>query len=340
MNATPETQIAEHECILPLYARITGIVLISIIIVLGAVGNIAVCIILRVFKNRFDSVSHLFVINVAISDLLTSLTVVPFDVVYWTSFPVFPLSPSICRLWNALYFAFLAASSIGVSLIGVDIFLAVTKPLRYHVIVTKTKAYWILGISWLWSLAVGVLIYIFQEEPPQNAYLFELNTVAYGCYLIVHIALPSFVIPALYAKLFFIARGHARKVEPSGPALTDVNRAKLTVKRQLSMAKTFLFITIVFFLCWYPFFIVQMFYVFQWEKYVDWCKLETTDTVVCWFGYVQCCINPILYVFRRKNTRRIIFGQCRKPQQTGIFSVRKTMNTATGSPIKNATIME
>ncbi len=78
------------------------------------------------------------------------------------------------------------------------------------------------------------------------------------------------------------------------------------------MAKTFCFITVSFFLCWYPFLVVQLFYVFKLDEKVDWCKLETADTLVCWFSYLQCCLNPIFYVFRRKKIRSLITNRLTK----------------------------
>ncbi len=330
MNSTNSNQ--EESCILPVYARVTGIVLITLIMAIGTIGNIAVCVIITIFKRSFETVSHFFVINVAISDLLTCLTVLPFDIIYWLNFPVFPLGSDICRLWNAFYFGFLTASSIALTLISIDIYLAVTMPLHYQMMVTKGKAFLAIGIGWLWSITTGVLIFIFQEKPPEGEYLFDLNPIAYGLYLAIHILLPSLVIPVFYAKIFMIARKHELKITPqastsqqtssresraSKSGFKSTNESGVSLKRQLSMAKTFFFITMSFFLCWYPFFVVQLIYVFKLDGKVDWCRLETADTIVCWLSYLQCCLNPVFYVFRRKNIRRRIFNRFKKHEYEG-----------------------
>ena len=313
------------ECNLPTYARVIGLASIIGIMILGAVGNFAVGITLCIFRKRFDSVSHLLILNVAVSDFLTSVTVLPFDIVYWHEFPVFPLSPSMCRLWNSFFFTFLASSSISICMVTSDIFLAITQPLHYQMMLTTLRVNIAITISWIWSIAIGVLIYFFQEQPPAGEYLFDLKPSAYGTYLLFHIGLPSILIPLAYLKIFLIARKHAKKIQPTCQNEKEGkgSKGKLSIKKQLALAKTFCFITTGFFVCWYPFFVVQLFYVFGWDKNVDWCQLETADTIVCWFSYVQCCLNPVFYAFRRKDVRQVIQRSMRRADSTGMTTITR-----------------
>lgn len=313
------------ECTLPITARVIGLASITGMLILGAVGNFAVFVILSIFRRRFESISHMFITNVAVSDFLTSVTVLPFDILYWHKFPVFPLTPNLCRLWNSFFFAFLASSSLSLCMITLDLFLTITQPLHYQLILTNLRVKILIAVSWVWSMTVGILIYFFQEEPPVGEYLFDLRPLAYGTYLVLHIGLPSILIPAAYMRIFLIARRHAKRIQPTnnGSGKQEGATSKLSLKRQLALAKTFFFITLGFFVCWYPFFVVQLFYVFQWDKNVDWCQLETADTVVCWFSYVQCCLNPVFYAFRRKDVRQVINSSIRKNG----FSSRMAMTT-------------
>ena len=312
----------QEECTLPTSARVTGLVSIICIMILGTIGNFLVGITLCIFRRKFDSFSHLLILNVAISDFLTSVTVLPFDILYWYKFPVFPLSPSLCRLWNAFFFTFLASSSISLCMVTSDIFLAIAQPLHYQMKLTAIRVKLAITISWLWSITVGVLIYFFQEEPPEGEYLFDLKPIAYGAYLLLHIGLPSVLIPLAYLIIFLIARQHAEKIYPNSDNKTQKRRSnsKLSLKRQLALAKTFCFITSGFFVCWYPFFIVQLFYIFGWDNNVDWCQLETADTIVCWFSYLQCCLNPIFYAFRRKDIRQVINRSVRRAERANTMA--------------------
>ena len=307
-----------EECTLPNSARIVGLASLICIMILGAIGNSFVATILCIYRKRFDSFSHLLILNVAVSDFFTSIAVLPFDILYWYKFPIFPLSPSMCRLWNAFFFAFLASSSISLCMVTGDIFLAITQPLHYEIKLTKFRVRMAIIISWAWSITIGVLIYFFQDEPPAGEYLFELTPIAYGAYLFLHIGVPSVLIPLAYMIIFLIAKRHAEKIYPNTCMNTERKgtKSKLSLKRQLALAKTLCFITTGFFLCWYPFFIVQLIYIFGWDKTIDWCQLETADTVVCWFSYVQCCLNPAFYAFRRKDIRQVLHRSLRKAEKT------------------------
>ena len=342
MNLTNVTTIKGH-CQLPTYAIVIGIVMLVIIMIIGTIGNSLVCIALCLYRNRFDNVSHLFVINVALSDLLTSITVLPFDILYWLNFPVFPLPPTICKLWSTFFFAFLAESSLSLCMVSVDIYLAVTRPLHYNMILTSARAYIIIGLSWVWTIIVAVLIYIYQEEPPEGEFLFDLTPPAYGTYLMVHIAVPSVTITVLYAKVFLIARSHAKKISPITELEDKITSKrsrkshKLSLKKQLTMAKTFFCITMGFFLCWYPFFAVQLFYVFGWDNQVHWCHLEIADTIASWFAYIQCCLNPIYYSLRKNDMRKLLQRSLKRRRYleettTGPSGVSKTnFNQATST---------
>eukprot|EP00794_Sanderia_malayensis_P006999 gene7002-7784_t len=334
MNATEET--TDKECFLPLHTRIIGIIVVIIIMLVGAIGNILVCFIIRWFKTAFESISYLFVINVAISDFFMSVTVLPFDIIYWLSFPVFSLNSNLCRLWNAFYFTFLTASSIGIYLLGIDIYLAVTKPLHYDTILTRRRAFSLITAQWLWSITIGLLIYFYQTEPPVGEYMFDLNPIAYGIYLAVHIIIPSVIIPFIYAKIFVIARRHQKKICPVDATVSraefrsDSQEKRIQIiKRQFSMAKMFCFITVNFFLLWYPFLVVQMFYVLKLDSKIDWCKLETADTIVCWLSYIQCCTNPIFYVFRRKKIRNLVTNRLTK--RVGGSNISEATKMAVGA---------
>ena len=306
---TSNNTMLSYDCHLESYARVLGLTLILLFIILGAVGNAVVAGILF-YKGRLSpSSTNNFVINLAISDLLMCLFVMPFDVVYWLHFPVWTLEPWICKLWNTFFYALHASASLFIIAISVDTYRTVSDPLNMNAFNGVKNSRKSVCIIWAWSLTVGSLIFTFQKTPPPGEYLFDLNPVAYGLYLIMHMVLPQLLVSYCYLKLFHIAKGHAVHIKsnqvsaeiPSGKQSPDM----LNLKERIVLGKTFLIITVAYFFCWTPFISVQVVYVLGLEHTVNWCVLETMDTILCWLAYLQCCLNPVIYAIRKKLFRQL-----------------------------------
>ncbi|XP_065056979.1 alpha-1A adrenergic receptor-like [Rhopilema esculentum] len=301
-----------ESCDLGHFTKYLGLFLVFLFITLGTVGNTVVAVILTCTRRIFPSSTTLFIINLTISDFLTCATVMPFDIVYWLHFPVWTLQPAVCKLWNALFYTLHASSSMFIVAIGIDTYLTVSAPFHSQTIRTSRKTFTVIVVIWVWSLMVGVLIFVFQKKPPQGAYLFEINHIGYGIYLAIHMILPQILASCCYFKLFRIARLHAISIKSMQVSVTSENTPskaqpsdKLNFREEITLAKTFLLITIAYFLCWNPFLAVQILFIFEVDRKVDWCTLETVDTVLCWFAYLQCCLNPVFYGIRKKYFRKL-----------------------------------
>ena len=312
LPATSNYTIINNDCSLENYARTLGLTLIFLFIVLGAVGNSVVATILFYKRRLFQSSTTYFIINLAISDLLMCLTVMPFDVVYWLYFPIWKLQPWLCKLWNALFYTLHASASLSIIVISADTYITVSSPMKTRGLHAMRNSRILVGLIWAWSITIGSLIFVFQKTPPPGAYLFDLNPVAYGSYLIMHMVLPQLVASYLYYKLFHIARSHAVNIKSNQVSITSSSSSSdqqpsdaLNLRERVVLAKTFLLVTIAYFFCWTPFLSVQIVYVLGLDAHVNWCLLETMDTVLCWLAYLQCCLNPVIYAIRKKLFRQL-----------------------------------
>ena len=300
------TSVSGPICHLQDFAKHVGLGFIGLFIIAGVVGNSTVCFILLHMRRCLTSSTLHYVVSVAASDLLTCLAVMPFDILYWYHFPEWPLSPEMCKMWSALFFALHAASSLGIVAISMDTYITVATPLQSQS-KQRVSSRNIIAVIWIWSFLVGVLIFVFQKQPPVGSYLFDLNPIAYGTYLIVHLVAPQIIAAWCYCKLFCISKVHAQSIQshdrsrPSIDSSTTQTSATegLTFKQKLRLAKTFLIVFLGYFICWNPFLAVQFIYVLKFEAKVDGCDLETADTVVCWLAYLQCCLNPFFYALRK-----------------------------------------
>ena len=116
---------------------IAGLIFISFIMLTCLFGNTLSCE-AGIKFSYLQSYSGNFILSLALSDILVAVTVLPFNAVYWIAFPRWPLGGIACNLWNSLFFCFLTASVLNLTLISIDRFLAVVYPLRSNAWMTPT----------------------------------------------------------------------------------------------------------------------------------------------------------------------------------------------------------
>lgn len=77
------------------FVRVLQLFFYSVIIAVGSIGNALIC--LAILSRRKRKTSEYFILNLAITDLLTSIVSIPLDIIerlagYW------PYGPFLCKL--------------------------------------------------------------------------------------------------------------------------------------------------------------------------------------------------------------------------------------------------
>eukprot|EP00794_Sanderia_malayensis_P020027 gene20027-21990_t len=296
-----------------------GLVFIAVFMSIGMAGNgIVVVVLIRAIRNfKLDAApaTIIYVINLAMSDFFTCSTVMPFDIIYWYKFPRWPLTPSVCKLWNALFYTFHTSTSLGIVAISLDTYRTIAMPFGNHQgLGNCANTKFVICFIWLWSIAVGVAVFVFQVEPPSGMYLFQINFIAHGFYLLLHFIIPQAVAACCYIRLFQIAKRHAENIRNASSSIESVDSTdskprrslKLGLSEKVRLARALLLVTAGYFLFWNPFLTVQVIYTFKKSLRLDWCSLETADTVVCWLAYLQCCVNPFIYALRKNYFKELL----------------------------------
>ncbi|MCP9265349.1 Dopamine receptor, D1 [Dirofilaria immitis] len=193
-----------------------------IIIALG--GNLLVCV--AVFCDRIlrRQQENLFLVSLAVSDLLISLLVMLFaatnDILgYW------PFGRLYCQLWICFDITCTTASILNLSAIALHRFLHISRPLVY---VRRRKICSVIAFVWLISAIIGFTQIILElaQRDEENDDRKEIDGTKYNdsyprCELrlkpfyALGSSMCSFVIPAimmvlLYTRLYFFARKHAK----------------------------------------------------------------------------------------------------------------------------------
>uniref|UniRef100_A0A3Q3LPK1 Alpha-1A adrenergic receptor n=1 Tax=Mastacembelus armatus TaxID=205130 RepID=A0A3Q3LPK1_9TELE len=299
-------------------AVVLGLVL-GVFIVFGIVGNILV-ILSVVCHRHLRTVTHYFIVNLAVADLLLSATVLPFSAIFeildrWV------FGRSLCNVWAAVDVLCCTASIMSLCVISVDRYIGVSYPLRYPAIMTKRRA--LLAVMLLWVLSVFISIgplFGWKEPAPEDESICKITEEpAYAIFSAVgSFYLPLAIILVMYCRVYVVAHresqglreGQKTEKSDSERVTLRIHRGNTTVSedealrsrthfalrllkfsREKKAAKTLGIVVGCFVLCWLPFFLVlpigSMFPAYR--------PSDTVFKITFWLGYFNSCINPIIY---------------------------------------------
>ncbi|VDN35549.1 unnamed protein product [Gongylonema pulchrum] len=183
-----------------------------IIFALTTFGNLLVlCFKARVGRTN----TTLLVWNLGLTDFLVGIIVLPLGAVH-VILREWHFSRSLCRLWVAADVTFCTCSVVTICVISVDRYLAVTRPLQYKTVVTKTKV--IITIVSIWCFSLSVLLATVKwDQPPtclNSNVCFAGNEIRY----LAHSVIFAFFIPAsvtltLYWRIYRLARNRQKALD-------------------------------------------------------------------------------------------------------------------------------
>ncbi|XP_034025703.1 adrenoceptor alpha 1Aa [Thalassophryne amazonica] len=322
-------------------AVVLGLVL-GVIIVFGIVGNILV-ILSVVCHRHLRTVTHYFIVNLAVADLLLSSIILPFSAVLeildrWVFGRVF------CNVWAAVDVLCCTASIMSLCVISVDRYIGVSYPLRYPSIVTKRRALLAVMVLWVLSIVISIgPLFGWKEPAPEDETVCKITEEpGYAIFSAVgSFYLPLAIILVMYCRVYVVAHresqglkeGQKTEKSASERVTLRIHRGNTAVSedealrsrthfalrllkfsREKKAAKTLGIVVGCFMLCWLPFFLVlpigSMFPAYR--------PSETVFKITFWLGYFNSCINPIIYPCSSQEFRKAF------QSLLGVHCMRKT----------------
>ncbi|XP_029008217.1 D(1) dopamine receptor-like [Betta splendens] len=137
---------------LPAHRALTGCVL-ALLIVWTLLGNFTVCAAVYRYRHLRAKVTNVFIVSLALSDLLVAVLVMPWKAVaevagFW------PFG-GFCKTWLACDIMCSTASILNLCVISVDRYWAISSPFRYERTMNRKVASIMVGVTWTVSVFIS-----------------------------------------------------------------------------------------------------------------------------------------------------------------------------------------
>ncbi|NXX26104.1 DRD5 protein, partial [Nicator chloris] len=293
---------------------------LSLLILSTLLGNSLVCAAVLRFPHLRSKVTNLFVVSLAVSDLLVAVLVMPWraasDVLGFWPFGAF------CDLWVAFDITCCTASILHLCLISVERCWAMASPFRHQRRVTRRLAFVTIGVAWLLSLLISFVPVQLRwhkgreqlglngsvEEGSCDSSLSRTYAISSS---LISFYIPVAVMLGTYGRLFLVARRQLRRIcslDRPGRAQSflgsdDCPRGtslKTSLEKETKVLQTLSIIVGVFVCCWLPFFVLNCLVPFC---HPEPCVSGAVLGAFTWLGWANSALNPIVYAFNAEFRR-------------------------------------
>lgn len=219
--------------------RVFIAVCLSIIIAVSFLGNLLVCVAFKVNKN-LRIVSNFFILSLAISDLITTIFVMPFDVDIIVKLGAWNHGDTMCKFFTTVYLISAPASILNLLAVSIDRFRLISDPFAYERTTTPSRALVVVACVWVYATIMALLPVMGWTEPVKapfsnctqpvnvNVCHFPIPTAYSIMISVLHFVIPPLVMTVIYFKIYQIARSHVRRIHRLESITAEANhRASL-----------------------------------------------------------------------------------------------------------------
>ena len=277
-----------------------------LILLFSLTGNTVIGIIVYKTKTMRKPINF-FIVNMAMSDLLFSIFIIPSDIqlLYTDSWLIRgPLGQALCKLVNFLADVSTAVSIQSLVLIAVGRFGAVVYPLRSSLISSKLCSFFVL-VTWIVAITVaspglvavklveyqrGLVCLMHWKEVFGESSSFEDY---YMSIAVVFVFIPLLLIAILYITIYIKLK--SQKI----PGEQSFSVGQQRQQRERNVLKMAIAIVLELAVCWLPFAIGGFFLAYA-ENMIRSCVFLYFITVANFTARANCAMNPcICFIFSR-----------------------------------------
>lgn len=282
--------------------------LYTTIFVLGIFGNVLVCYV--VFRNKaMQTVTNLFITNLALSDILLCILAVPFTPLY-TFLGKWVFGSVICHLVPSAQGISVYISTLTLTSIAIDRFFVIIYP--FHPRMKLSTCIIIIVVIWLFSISVTLPYGIYMKHEESNAtdgqqkYFCEENwpnenvrRIFGGLTTTMQFVIPFFMIAFCYICVSLRLNDRAR----TKPGSKNTRKEEADRERKRRTNRMLIAMVVIFLLSWLPLNTINIINDFH-HQFGEWEYYYLSFFMVHSMAMSSTCYNPFLYAWLNENFRK------------------------------------
>lgn len=314
------------------YLQATIYLMYSGIFLAALLGNGLVCYVVH-SSPRMRTVTNLFIVNLAVGDILMTLFCVPFSFVPTLSLQYWPFGATLCKTFSLSQVMSVLVSAYTLVAISTDRYMAIMWPLRPRL--SKRQAKLVILAVWLIALATAcpplMVSDLYQPDDPKyqecDRYVCDevwSDTEHRRLYsltlLLLQYLIPLTVLIFTYTSIAVVVWGK----QPPGEA--ENSRDVRMARSKRKMIKMMVTVVVVFTVCWLPF---NVFIILK-DKYQkeleNWESIPYVWFATHWLAMSHTCYNPVIYCWMNSRFRA---GFCTALGRVPTASLRRANTSST-----------
>lgn len=275
---------------------------VLLVIIVSIVGNLLIITVI-ITNHRLRSVDNLLIVNLSVSDFLLTLIECGSNTLRQLKPDWTPPHPFMCYIILASSVLCGAASIFTQSAVAVNRYASVAHPLTYDLIISHKRLALAIAVIWIGAISLSCppliwrpLAVVCGTESYNDDVQSEIVYMAAEWLFLFF--LPFALMVIIYLKIYKIALWHARRVVPIINQYDGKQNRIRNLKKELKAAKMLITLSGLFFVSWFPFFIVLTCHKFSSESINP-----TIFIVFLYMIYTAPALNPFVYAFWNKEIR-------------------------------------
>lgn len=281
-----------------------------IIFVLGIFGNVLVCYV--VFRNKaMQTVTNLFITNLALSDILLCILAVPFTPLY-TFLGQWIFGSVICHLVSYAQGASVYISTLTLMSIAIDRFFVIIYP--FHPRMKLSTCIAIIVVIWLFSILVTLPYGIYMQHIKGNGTDLtskdkfycdenwpseEWRKIFGGLTTTMQFVFPFFIIKFCYICVSIKLNDRAK----SKPGCKNSRKEEADRERKRRTNRMLIAMVAIFLISWLPLNAINIISDFD-HQVANWEYYFLAFFLVHAIAMSSTCYNPFLYAWLNENFRK------------------------------------